>query len=98
MGANRNKYPNQLSGGQQQRIAIARSLVHDPDIVICDEPTASLDAETGRDVMVLLKEVASSSERAVIVVTHDNRIYSFADCIATMSDGRIERFESLTRT
>ena len=98
MGPNRNKYPNQLSGGQQQRIAIARSLVHDPDIVICDEPPASLDAETGRDVMVLLKEVASSSERAVIVVTHDNRIYSFADCIATMSDGRIERFESLTRT
>lgn len=97
MGANRNKYPNQLSGGQQQRIAIARSLVHDPDIVICDEPTASLDAETGRDVMVLLKEVASSSERAVIVVTHDNRIFSFADCIATMSDGKIERFESLTR-
>ncbi|MFN7733912.1 MAG: ABC transporter ATP-binding protein [Pirellula sp.] len=97
MSANRNKYPNQLSGGQQQRIAIARSLVHDPRIVICDEPTASLDAETGHEVMVLLEEIASADNRAVIVVTHDNRIYPFADHIATMSDGRIKSFEKTSR-
>jgi putative ABC transport system ATP-binding protein len=93
MHNNRNKYPNQLSGGQQQRVAIARALVHNPRIVICDEPTASLDAETGHAVMVLLRAIADSEDRAVIVVTHDNRIFSFADQIATISDGRIERFE-----
>jgi putative ABC transport system ATP-binding protein len=98
MAANKNKYPNQLSGGQQQRIAIARSLVHDPRIVICDEPTASLDAETGHDVMVLLEEIASADNRAVIVVTHDNRIFPFADHIATMSDGRIKNFERALRS
>lgn len=92
MEKNKAKYPNQLSGGQQQRVAIARALVHNPQIVISDEPTASLDAETGRDVMELLRQVASAKDRAVIVVTHDNRIFPFADYIATMSDGRIESF------
>lgn len=92
MEKNKLKYPNQLSGGQQQRVAIARALVHKPQIVISDEPTASLDAETGREVMELLRQVASARDRAVIVVTHDNRIFPFADHIATMSDGRIESF------
>lgn len=93
MTPNRNKYPNQLSGGQQQRVAIARALVHDPRVVICDEPTASLDAETGHEVMVMLREVASAPNRAVLIVTHDNRIFSFADHIASMLDGRIQSFE-----
>lgn len=92
MESNKLKYPNQLSGGQQQRVAIARALVHNPKIVISDEPTASLDAETGHEVMELLCQVASGADRAVIVVTHDNRIFPFADYIATMSDGRIESF------
>jgi putative ABC transport system ATP-binding protein len=92
MEHNKLKYPNQLSGGQQQRVAIARALVHNPQIVISDEPTASLDAETGREVMELLGQVASAKDRAVIVVTHDNRIFPFADYIATMSDGRIDSF------
>ena len=96
MEKNKLKYPNQLSGGQQQRVAIARALVHNPQIVISDEPTASLDAETGREVMELLRHVASAHTRAVIVVTHDNRIYPFADHIATMSDGRIESFQKNT--
>lgn len=96
MENNKFKYPNQLSGGQQQRVAIARALVHNPQIVISDEPTASLDAETGREVMELLRQVASAHNRAVIVVTHDNRIYPFADHIATMSDGRIESFQKNT--
>lgn len=89
MGKHKHKYPNQLSGGQQQRIAIARALVHEPRLVICDEPTASLDAETGHAVMELLRELASASDRAVIVVTHDNRIYPFADRIVSMTDGQI---------
>lgn len=92
MESNKLKYPNQLSGGQQQRVAIARALVHNPKIVISDEPTASLDAETGHEVMELLGQVASGADRAVIVVTHDNRIFPFADYIATMSDGRIDSF------
>lgn len=89
MGAHKSKYPNQLSGGQQQRIAIARALVHEPRLVICDEPTASLDAQTGHAVMTMLQELASAPGRAVVVVTHDSRIYSFADRIVTMSDGQI---------
>lgn len=91
LGKFKNKYPNQLSGGQQQRVAIARALAHKPQIVICDEPTASLDAETGRTVMELLRDVAGTENRAVVVVTHDSRIYSFANYIASMSDGQVVR-------
>jgi putative ABC transport system ATP-binding protein len=83
------KLPNQLSGGQQQRVAIARALVHEPGVIVCDEPTAALDAESGRTVMELLARRAKDERRAVIVVTHDDRIFSFADRIVSMSDGRI---------
>lgn len=86
--------PAQLSGGQQQRIAIARALVHEPRLLVCDEPTSALDHETGHKVMELLREVASSENRALIVVTHDSRIFSFADRIAHMDDGRVERIET----
>jgi putative ABC transport system ATP-binding protein len=89
MGDQLNKYPHQMSGGQQQRVAIARALVHDPRIVICDEPTASLDAESGQNAMRLLKDMAVQSNRAVVVVTHDNRIEGFADRIAVMADGKV---------
>ncbi len=82
--------PGQLSGGQQQRVAIARALVHEPRLLVCDEPTAALDAKSGQTVMDLLKAVACKPDRAVIVVTHDNRVYHFGDRIVTMSDGRIE--------
>lgn len=81
--------PNKLSGGQQQRVAIARSLVHEPPLVICDEPTAALDARNGEVVLELFRSVARSPERAVIIVTHDNRIFSYADRIARMDDGEI---------
>lgn len=83
------KYPNQLSGGQQQRVAIARALVHKPGLIVCDEPTAALDAQTGHKVMEILKSETLKQGGAVIVVTHDNRIFDFADQIIHMEDGRI---------
>ncbi|MFA6219044.1 MAG: ABC transporter ATP-binding protein [Erythrobacter sp.] len=83
------KLPNQLSGGQQQRVAIARALVHEPRLVVCDEPTAALDAASGRRVMDLLRDVAVAPERACIIVTHDNRIFDFADRILVLEDGRV---------
>ena len=81
--------PNQLSGGQQQRVAIARALVHEPRLIICDEPTASLDAKNGTMVMDLFDRVARAPGRSVIIVTHDNRIFEHADRIVQMDDGRV---------
>jgi putative ABC transport system ATP-binding protein len=86
--------PAELSGGQQQRVALGRALVHEPRLIVCDEPTAALDAETGHAVMELLSAVAVRPDRAVIVVTHDNRVLGFADTIAHMNDGRIVRVQS----
>ena len=85
--------PADLSGGQQQRIAIARSVVHNPGLIVCDEPTSALDSETGQMVMGLMRELAVASDRALVVVTHDARIFDFADRIAHMDDGRITRIE-----
>jgi putative ABC transport system ATP-binding protein len=81
--------PSQLSGGQQQRVAIARSLVHKPRLIVCDEPTSALDHQTGHKVLELLREVALADGRSLVIVTHDARIFSFADRIAKMDDGRI---------
>jgi putative ABC transport system ATP-binding protein len=89
IGNQADKYPRAMSGGQQQRVAIARALVHEPQLVVCDEPTAALDAKSGRRVMDLLREVALADNRAVIIVTHDNRIFDLADRILAMEDGRI---------
>lgn len=85
--------PSQLSGGQQQRVAMARALIHQPRLVVCDEPTSALDATAGHKVMELLAEIAVRPDRAVIVVTHDNRVLDFADTIAHMEDGRITAVE-----
>lgn len=89
MGNHLRKFPNQLSGGQQQRVAIVRALVHKPKLIVCDEPTAALDADSGRAVLKILKDAALAPDRAVIVVTHDSRIYRFAERIVSMEDGRI---------
>lgn len=89
IGNQGDKLPRQLSGGQQQRVAIARALVHGPRLVVCDEPTAALDARSGRRVMDLLREVALAEDRAVIIVSHDNRVFDLADRILAMEDGRI---------
>jgi putative ABC transport system ATP-binding protein len=87
--------PVNLSVGQQQRVAIGRALVSEPRLLICDEPTASLDGENGRKVMVLLRDIGRSPGRAVIVVTHDSRIFHFGDRIAEMMDGRIVRIRAV---
>ena len=78
-------------------MAIARALVHEPKLLVCDEPTAALDAHSGRTVMELLRKVAVQPGRAVIVVTHDNRVFEFGDRIFHMNDGRIERVETPNR-
>ena len=89
LGGRLRSFPKQLSGGQQQRVAISRALVHEPKLIICDEPTASLDAKTGHRALELLRNSACSPDRCVIVVTHDSRIFSFADWISEMEDGRV---------
>jgi putative ABC transport system ATP-binding protein len=89
LGTRRDALPAKLSGGQQQRVAIARALVHDPKLIVCDEPTSNLDHVAGRSMMELLRSTAKSPDRALIVVTHDPRIFEFADRIARMDDGNI---------
>ena len=89
LGARVKSLPSQLSGGQQQRVAIARALVHEPQLIVCDEPTSALDHETGHNVMELMRRVATGPDRALVVVTHDARIFEFADRIARMDDGHI---------
>jgi putative ABC transport system ATP-binding protein len=94
MGKRLDSLPNKLSGGEQQRVALARALVHEPRLILCDEPTAALDHATGESVMQLLAENAVHPDRAVIVVTHDSRVFHHADAIAHMDDGRIVKTES----
>jgi len=90
LGERSQAFPAELSGGQQQRVAIARALVHHPQLIVCDEPTSALDADTGHKVMELLETIAVGADRALIIVTHDARIFAFADRIALMDDGRIK--------
>lgn len=81
--------PAELSGGQQQRVAIARSLISSPHLIVCDEPTSALDEANGHQVMELFREIALAEDRVLLIVTHDTRIFSFADRIAQMNDGHI---------
>lgn len=85
--------PSKLSGGEQQRVAIARAMVSRPEILIFDEPTASLDGETGKRIIEFVKNEILSEHTCIIIVTHDNRIYSYADGIMHMEDGKIQRME-----
>ncbi|MCS6853700.1 MAG: ATP-binding cassette domain-containing protein [Elioraea sp.] len=82
-------YPSVLSGGQRQRVAIARALVHEPGLILADEPTAALDSRTGHETMVLLQRLAKERGRTVFIVTHDPRIHDIADRIVAMEDGRL---------
>jgi len=83
--------PTKLSGGQQQRVAIARALIHNPPLLICDEPTSALDRETGHEIMEMICHIARDPARCVVVVSHDPRIYRYADRMAEMEDGAIIR-------
>ncbi len=82
-------FPFELSGGQQQRVAIARALVHDPTIILADEPTGSLDSQTGEEIMGLIKELSSESRKTVVLVTHEAHLMRFADRSMKIKDGEI---------
>jgi len=85
--------PGKLSGGEQQRVAIARAIVSAPDLLIFDEPTASLDGDTGRKIVEFVRRDVLTEHRSVLIVTHDSRIFEFADRIVKMEDGRIVSIE-----
>lgn len=85
--------PTKLSGGEQQRVAIARAIVHEPEILVFDEPTASLDGETGRKIVSFVRTEILTAERCIVMVTHDSRIFEYSNRIMGMEDGRIIGFE-----
>jgi ABC-type glutathione transport system ATPase component len=85
--------PVKLSGGEQQRVAIARAIVSAPDVLIFDEPTASLDGDTGRKIMGFVKTSVLNAQRSILIVTHDDRIFEYADRILRMEDGRIDAYQ-----
>jgi putative ABC transport system ATP-binding protein len=80
--------PSELSGGQQQRVSIARAIVHDPSVILCDEPTGNLDSETSQQVMELLLELNNSGS-TIVIVTHDNEIANQCSRVVRINDGRI---------
>ncbi|WP_114108506.1 ABC transporter ATP-binding protein [Clostridioides difficile] len=84
-----NKFPNELSGGQQQRVAIARSLANKPSIIFADEPTGNLDSKTTEEVMNLLKYCVNEYKQTLVMITHNDEIAKMADCIITISDGKV---------
>jgi putative ABC transport system ATP-binding protein len=91
LGDKRHSSPNQLSGGQRQRVAIARALAASPPLILADEPTAALDAQSGLLVTELLKDLSRESGHTVVVVTHDSRIFHLADRMVHIEDGQIQR-------
>ncbi|RMH35228.1 MAG: ABC transporter ATP-binding protein [Nitrospirae bacterium] len=95
MGGRLTSTPSHLSGGEQQRVAIARALVTEPRLLLCDEPTANLDAETGHRVVEALCRVGKRPDRAMIIVTHDTRIFEFGDRLVHMDDGRIREVQHM---
>ena len=92
-----NSLPSQLSGGQQQRVAIARAMIHEPRLLVCDEPTSSIDAKTGQTIMGLIRKVAVQPDRVAVVVTHDARVFDFGDRIITLEDGMIANDRRVNR-
>ncbi|MES2608275.1 MAG: ABC transporter ATP-binding protein [Pseudomonadota bacterium] len=93
LGAKADRSPTQLSGGEQQRIAIARALVHQPSLLICDEPTSALDHATGTTILELMKDISREMKTTFVIVTHDARIFKYADRIAHMNDGVVTHVE-----
>ena len=91
LGARLDAFPSNLSGGEQQRVAVARGFIHSPNILICDEPTSALDHQTGIQIIEMIKTLNEQSGMTVIIVTHDSRILKYADQIAYMEDGMIQK-------
>lgn len=89
MDHRKNAYPASLSGGERQRVAIARAIIHKPKVLFADEPTASLDSKRSKDVMTLISNLTKTLNITTLMVTHDEEMLSFADCIIKMSDGQI---------
>lgn len=85
--------PVKLSDGEQQRVAIARALIGQPDILVLDEPTASLDGDTGRNIISFVRREVLNDRRCILIITHDARIFDFADRIMTMEDGKVTRID-----
>ena len=86
-----NKFPSQLSGGQQQRCAIARALIKNPKLLLCDEPTGALDSKTSRDILVLLEKVNQKYGTTMLIVTHNNSIKNMVDQVIFLKDGQIQK-------
>lgn len=97
LGDRTHSVPAQLSGGQQQRVAIGRALVHQPRLLVCDEPTSAIDARTGHAVMELIRRMALDPNRVAVVVTHDPRVLDFGDRIITLEDGRVAATKRVKR-
>ena len=98
LGHRLNHYPDELSGGQRQRVAIARALAPEPDLILADEPTASLDSQSGQDVVELLGALCRRRQSAVLLVTHDLRLLKDADRIWRIEDGRVQPWSLDTQT
>ena len=86
-----NKFPSQLSGGQQQRCAIARALIKNPKLLLCDEPTGALDSRTSRDILILLEKINAQYGTTMIIVTHNNAIKDMVDQVIVLKDGHIKK-------
>ena len=91
LSEHQNKFPSQLSGGQQQRCAIARALIKNPKLLLCDEPTGALDSATSRDILVLLEEVNRKYGTTMLIVTHNNSIKNMVDQVIVLKDGQIKK-------
>ena len=91
LSEHQNKFPAQLSGGQQQRCAIARALIKNPKLLLCDEPTGALDSATSRDILILLEEINRKYGTTMLIVTHNNSIKSMVDQVIILKDGQIKK-------
>lgn len=89
--------PNQMSGGQQQRVGIARAFVSNPEIVFADEPTGNLDSKTSKEIMELIKKIATEHNQTIVMVTHDESIASYANKIVHIHDGQIEKIVEVVK-
>ncbi|GEO47448.1 ABC transporter ATP-binding protein [Companilactobacillus kimchii] len=91
LGHRLNSYPNALSGGEKQRVAIARAFINQPDLILADEPTASLDSKRGREVVQIIQETVHQQNKAAVMVTHDERILDLVDSIWQIEDGKLKK-------